>query len=111
MTRGGRPIVVPLDGSQVAETVLPVALEMAALPRVEVMFLHVIEPPDKVIGDGEPITIDQIGAYKNDLHRRFLRDWITRTEAVHGRSLDDVWQIREECIAALGGGVYATPAR
>jgi hypothetical protein len=59
----------------------------------------------------EPITVDQIGAYKNDLHRRFLRDWITRTEAMHGRSLDDVWQIREECIAALGGGVYATPAR
>jgi hypothetical protein len=59
----------------------------------------------------EPITVDQIGAYKNDLHRRFLRDWITRAEAVHGRSLDDVWQIREECIAALGGGVYATPAR
>jgi hypothetical protein len=55
--------------------------------------------------------VDQIGAYKNDLHRRFLRDWITRTEAVQGRSLDDVWRIREECIAALGGGAYATPAR
>jgi len=59
----------------------------------------------------EPITVDQIGAYKNDLHRRFLRDWITRTEAVQGRSLDDVWRIREECIGALGGGAYATPAR
>jgi len=59
----------------------------------------------------EPITVEQIGGYKNDLHRRFLRDWIPRTEPVRGRSLDDVWRIREACIAALGGGAYPTPAR
>ncbi len=57
MTRGGRPIVVPLDGSTVAEAALPIALEMAALPKVEVTFLHVIEAPERVIGDGERITI------------------------------------------------------
>jgi hypothetical protein len=55
----------------------------------------------------EPITVDQIGAYKNDLHQRFLRDWIARTDAVRGRSLDDVWRIREACIAALGAGEYS----
>jgi nucleotide-binding universal stress UspA family protein len=59
MTRGGRPIVVPLDGSTLAETALPVALEMAALPKVEVTFLHVIDPPESVIGNGVRITIDQ----------------------------------------------------
>jgi len=59
----------------------------------------------------EPITIDQIGAYKIEVHRRFLRDWIPRTEAAGGRSLDDVWGIREACIAALGAGAYATPTR
>lgn len=47
MTRGGRPIVVPLDGSAVAEAALSVALEMAALPRVEMTFLQVIERPDQ----------------------------------------------------------------
>jgi Transglutaminase-like superfamily len=50
----------------------------------------------------EPITVDQIGAYKQDLHRRFLRDWITRTDSMRGRSLKEVWRIREACIAALG---------
>ncbi len=55
----------------------------------------------------EPITVEKIGAYKNDLHKRFLHDWIARTETVQGRSLDDVWRIREECIAALGAGEYA----
>jgi hypothetical protein len=59
----------------------------------------------------EPITVDQIGTYKIEVHRRFLRDWIPRTEAARGRSLDDVWQIRETCIAALGAGAYATPTR
>jgi hypothetical protein len=59
----------------------------------------------------EPITIDQIGAYKIEVHRRFLRDWIPRTEAARGRSLGDVWRIREACIAALGAGAYATPTR
>ena len=57
----------------------------------------------------EPISIDQIGAYKNDLHQRFLRDWIVRTEAVKGMSLEKVWCIRGECIAALGAGDYAKP--
>jgi len=49
----------------------------------------------------EPIAIDQIGAYKIDLHRRFLREWIARSDALRGRTLDELWQIREECIGAL----------
>src|SRR5688572_20148464 len=67
MTRGGRPLVVPLDGSTVAEAALPVALEMAALPKVEVTFLHVIEPPERVIGDGARITVDQ--QWETEKHR------------------------------------------
>ena len=67
-------------------------------------------PIDRFLQE-EAITVEQIGEYKNDLHRRFLRDWIDRTESVRGRSLDDVWRIREACIAALGGGASATLAR
>lgn len=45
----------------------------------------------------ESIEPDQIGAYKLDLHRRFLRMWATE------RRLDPewVWRVREECIGAL----------
>jgi len=57
----------------------------------------------------EAIAAGQIGVYKNDLHKRFLREWITRTEAVHGRSLDELWRIRGECIAALRTGEYSKP--
>ena len=67
------------------------------------------EPIDRFLHE-EPITVEQIGAYKNDLHRRFLGDWIARTETLAGRSVDEVWRIREECIAALGAGEYAKPA-
>ena len=38
----------------------------------------------------EPITVQQIGTYKIDLHKRFLRDWIAGTDAVQGRGLEDV---------------------
>jgi len=51
----------------------------------------------------EPITIEQIGAYKIDLHKRFLEGWIA-TGPGQGRSLEEVWRIREECIAALSAG-------
>src|SRR5687768_2977659 len=59
MTRGGRPIVVPLDGSKLAEAALPVALELARLPRAEVTFLQVIVVPESVIDAGDPITVDE----------------------------------------------------
>ena len=60
----------------------------------------------------EPIAVEQIGAYKIARHRRFLGEWIARTEAARGLSLDEVWQIREACIAALaeGHGAPRAPA-
>jgi hypothetical protein len=66
------------------------------------------EPIEEFLHE-EPIEVGQIGAYNNDFHKRFLSEWITRTEAVHGRSLEEVWRMREECIAALGAGEYAKP--
>jgi hypothetical protein len=47
----------------------------------------------------EDIAPEQIGEYKVNLHRQFLRRWIAQSDA--GRSVDEMWQIREECIRAL----------
>ena len=58
------------------------------------------EPIERFLFE-EPITVGQIGAYKIELHRRVLRDWIARTEAARGRSLEEIWRIREACITAL----------
>jgi hypothetical protein len=50
----------------------------------------------------EPIAPTQIGDYKVTLHRQYMQTWVNaNAEAVKGRSVEEMWQIREECIAAL----------
>jgi len=52
-------ILVPLDGSPLAELALHEALALAKLPESRVTLLLVISPIEDVISDGEVITIDQ----------------------------------------------------
>jgi hypothetical protein len=54
----------------------------------------------------EPITINQIGTYKNDLHKRFLAEWLLGHAALRDHGVEYVWRIRDECIAVLGAGEY-----
>jgi hypothetical protein len=50
----------------------------------------------------EAIVPEQIGDYNVMLHRQFMQHWVSNNaETVKGRSFEDVWWIREECIAAL----------
>lgn len=50
----------------------------------------------------ELIAPEQIGEYKVTWHRRHLQEWASRNpHATGGRSLEDLWRIREACIAAL----------
>jgi hypothetical protein len=49
----------------------------------------------------EDIVPEQIGQYKARLHRQFLQRWMGESNAAGGRDLEEIWQIREECIAAL----------
>jgi hypothetical protein len=50
----------------------------------------------------EPITPEQIGAYKVALHQRFLQEWIPHSGVAGQYTVADLWRIREACIAALG---------
>ena len=59
------------------------------------------QPIDRFLHE-EPIAPAQIGDYKIALHRRVLAEWIARTPAARGLGLEEVWAIREACIAALG---------
>src|SRR5262249_21401526 len=68
------------------------------------------EPITRILHE-EPITIDRIGASKNDLHKKFLAEWIPGIPALRGDSLARAWGIREECLAALSAGEPATPER
>jgi len=60
--------------------------------------------PDEVISHflhEEEIAPNQISAYKVDLHRRFLRNWMEQNGAAATHTLDQLWKIREQCIIAL----------
>ena len=62
--------------------------------------LEPMEPIVKLLHE-ETITPEQIGDYKVHVHHRFLRQWSTQTTLTHQRSFEEIWRIREECIAAL----------
>ncbi len=50
----------------------------------------------------EAIVPEQIGVYKVTLHRQCMQEWVRNNpEMVKGQRFEDLWQIREECIAAL----------
>lgn len=49
----------------------------------------------------EEISSEQIGNYKINLHRRFLRRWAEETAPSYKYGIEELWQIREECISAL----------
>jgi hypothetical protein len=50
----------------------------------------------------ETIVPEQIGDYKVSLHRRYLERWAAAgAEGAGPRAFEDLWRIREACIAAL----------
>jgi len=60
----------------------------------------------------EEIDPTQITNHKPTLHKQFLSMWIADNHGLGGRSLADIWQIREDCIASLcevGRGSVHTP--
>jgi len=46
-----------------------------------------------------PIEIEQIGDYKVDMHKDFLKNWLVENKL--NLDLEDLWKIREKCIDVL----------
>ena len=57
------------------------------------------EPIDHFLCE-ETIVPQQIGDYKVNRHQEFLRQWLAQPDA-NGYSFEQLWAIREACIAAL----------
>ena len=79
-------LLVPLDGSRMAEAVLPVVERLALVCRARVLLLHVLEraAPEQVHGERHLQTVDEAEAY--------LREVAARLEA---RSIDVDWHAHE----------------
>ncbi len=73
-------ILVPLDGSPVAELALHEARGLAEIPDSKVILLQVIPPIEDVISAGEIITIDQQWETRRARAREYLRALSGRQE-------------------------------
>jgi hypothetical protein len=50
----------------------------------------------------QEIRPDQIGTSKISFHRDFIREWLSQHRELSGFTPEALWNIREECISALG---------
>jgi nucleotide-binding universal stress UspA family protein len=80
MSRPQQRVLVPLDGSEVAERALPEALTLAKLPDSEVILLQVVPPIEEVIADGEEFAIDRQWERRKSSALRYLRGICARAE-------------------------------
>ena len=74
-------ILVPLDGSPLAELALTEALVLSTLPNIEVTLLQVIPPIEEVITVGlQQIALDQQWELQKEQALRYLRGVSARPE-------------------------------
>ena len=55
----------------------------------------------------ETITPPQVGLYKANVHQEFLQNWLQNMEFGRTWTSDDLWRVREDCIAALAAPLLA----
>jgi nucleotide-binding universal stress UspA family protein len=85
-------ILVPLDGSRLAEAVLPAARSLAAKLDARLLLLHVLErePPADVHGEPHLCDEPEALAYLEKQAGELRRDGIAVESHVHERPVDDV---------------------
>lgn len=83
-------ILVPLDGSSLAEAILPAVSKLAAALGSEVVLLHVLEekPPARVHGEPHLTTASGADTYLAEVATRLMV--VTVEHHVHDEPVDDV---------------------
>ena len=85
-------LLVPLDGSPLAEAVLPTAAFLAQRANARVMLLHLVEhhAPATVHGQRHLTSAAEAESYLADVARRCFPPTANVVWHVHGREIDDV---------------------
>jgi nucleotide-binding universal stress UspA family protein len=85
-------VLVPLDGSRLAESALPAAASVAETMHAQVLLLHVLEqdPPPSVHGEPHLASVDDADEYLGRLAEVLRRDGIEVESHVHERPVRDV---------------------
>jgi nucleotide-binding universal stress UspA family protein len=99
-----RRLLVPLDGSALAEAALPAASHLALVLGASVTLVHVIErhPPERIHGERHLATREEAEAYLADIARGFQAQGITVEPHVHAEEVPDVARSIVEHIGELG---------
>lgn len=87
-----RRLLVPLDGSHLAEAVLPTAAFLAQQAHAQVTLLHVVEhrAPASAHGERHLTSAEDAEAYLADIARRCFPAGVTVVWHVHRRTIGDV---------------------
>jgi len=99
-----KTVIVPLDGSKLAECVLPHAETLAKGCQVEsIIFLRVVEPFNRVVaGDYQVFSLEEINrinaemiseaeGYLRELVQRLRYNSVkTKREVIHGRAAESI---------------------
>ena len=87
-----RHLLVPLDGSRLAESVLPVAARVARQDGAALTIVHVIErnAPSAVHSDRHLVSADQAATYLEEVARRPGLEGLTVRTHVHTAEVKDV---------------------
>src|SRR5215831_12596106 len=84
--------LVPLDGSRLAESVIPVVQLMASAFHAHVTLLHIVEkhPPTVIHGEPHLTSVAQAQAYLEEVAARLRSSGITVEIHVHQEKEDNV---------------------
>jgi nucleotide-binding universal stress UspA family protein len=90
--QGNLRFLVPLDGSRLAESVLPVVQQMASHFHAHVTLLHIVEkhPPTVIHGEPHLTSVAQAQAYLEEIATRLRSSVIPVEIHVHRDKEDDV---------------------
>ena len=59
-------VLVPLDGSELGESIVPFILEIAGPLDMAVVLVRVVEPLPPVVADGIPVVVDDLETRRRD---------------------------------------------
>lgn len=102
-------ILVPLDGSKLAETVLPAAYTLAERCRASITLLHVIEhhAPDQVHGQRHLNDVTESETYLAEVEERYQRYEVPASWHVHPNPEHDVARSIGQHADELGADLIA----
>ena len=101
-------LLVPLDGSRLAEATIPIALDLREHLGVRVTLLHVLEhdAPESVHGDPHLTNEASAAAYLADVARRFTSDDGSVETHVHPNPEHDVAKSIARAVARMDSGYH-----